>query len=149
MGLPWWLRGQSVCLQCRRSRFDPWVGKIPWRRKWQPSPVFLPVKSHGQRMWVQSLAWENALEKGMATHSSILDWRIPWTEEPCGLQSMGSWKVGHDWAANTHKYINERWCTHQSTFNPVLSPTTKKGASPNNMIFKPISILLCCRGQNI
>ena len=40
MGLPWWLRGQSVCLQCRRPRFDPWVGKIPWRRKWQPTPVF-------------------------------------------------------------------------------------------------------------
>ena len=37
------------CLQCRRCRFDPWVGKIPWRRKWQPTPVFLPGKSHGQR----------------------------------------------------------------------------------------------------
>jgi len=38
---------------------------------------------------VQSLGWEDPLEKGMATHSSILDWRIPWTEEPGGLQSMG------------------------------------------------------------
>ena len=38
-----------VCLQCRRSWFNPWVGKIPWRRKWQPTPVFLPGKSHGQR----------------------------------------------------------------------------------------------------
>ena len=41
--------GKSVCLQCRRSRFDPWVGKVPWRRKRQPTPVFLPGKSHGQR----------------------------------------------------------------------------------------------------
>ena len=40
--------------------------------------------------WVQSLGWEDPLEKGMATHSSILAWRIPWTEEPSGLQSMGS-----------------------------------------------------------
>ena len=40
--------------------------------------------------WVQSLGWEDALEKGMATHSSILVWRIPWTEEPGGLQSMRS-----------------------------------------------------------
>ena len=40
MGLPWWIRGQSVCLQCRRLRFDPWVGKIPWRKKWQPTAVF-------------------------------------------------------------------------------------------------------------
>ena len=38
-----------ICLQCRRSGFNPWVGKIPWRRKWQPTPVFLPGKSHGQR----------------------------------------------------------------------------------------------------
>ena len=41
---------------------------------------------------VGSLGWEDPLEKGMATHSSILDWRIPWTEEPGGLQSMGSQK---------------------------------------------------------
>ena len=46
--------------------------------------------------WVQSLGWENPLEKGMATHSSILAWRIPRTEEPDGLQSMGSQRVGHD-----------------------------------------------------
>ena len=37
------------CLQCRRPRFDPWVKRIPWRRKWQPTPVFLPGKFHGQR----------------------------------------------------------------------------------------------------
>ena len=40
---------QRICLQCRRCRFDPWVGKIPWRRKWQPTPVFLLSQSHGQR----------------------------------------------------------------------------------------------------
>ena len=46
--------------------------------------------------WVRSLGWEDLLEKGMATHSSILAWRIPWTEEPGGLQSTGSQRVGHD-----------------------------------------------------
>ena len=46
--------------------------------------------------WVQSLGWEDPLEKGMATHSSILAWRIPWAEEPGGLQSMGSQRVGHN-----------------------------------------------------
>ena len=40
--------------------------------------------------WVQSLGWEDPLEKGMATHSSVLAWRIPWTEKPGGLQSVGS-----------------------------------------------------------
>ena len=46
--------------------------------------------------WVQSLDQEDPLEKGMTTHSSILAWRIPWTEEPGGLQSMGLQRVRHD-----------------------------------------------------
>ena len=46
--------------------------------------------------WVRSLGWEDPLEKEMATHSSVLAWRIPWTEEPDGLQSMGSQRVEHD-----------------------------------------------------
>ena len=46
--------------------------------------------------WIRSLGWEDPLEKGKATHSSILAWRIPWTEEPGGLQSIGLQKVGHD-----------------------------------------------------
>ena len=48
-----------------------------------------------QETQVQSLSWEDPLEKGMATHSSILAWRIPWTEEPSGLPSMVSQRVGH------------------------------------------------------
>ena len=80
--------GKSVCLQHRRHGFSPWVGKIPWRRKWQPTPVLLPGKSHGWRSlvgynpwgslgaqlvktlpvmwetWVQSLGWEDPVEKG-------------------------------------------------------------------------------------
>ena len=50
--------------------------------------------------WVWSLGWEDPLEKEMATHSSILAWRIPWTEKPGGLQSMGSQRVVHDWATS-------------------------------------------------
>ena len=50
---------------------------------------------------VQSLGWEDPLEKGLATHSSILAWRIPWTEEPGRIQSLGSQRVGHNWATNT------------------------------------------------
>jgi len=54
-----------------------------------------------QETRVQSLAWEDLLEKGMATHSSILAWRIKWTGEPERLQSTGSQRVGHDWETNT------------------------------------------------
>ena len=123
-----------------------------WRRKWQPTPVFLPGESRDRGAWwaavygvaqswtqlkrlssssssihihvsillqkapvaqmvkslpamqdtqVRSLGQENPLEKGMGTHSSILAQRIPWTEEPGGLQSMGSQKVIHDRMTNT------------------------------------------------
>ena len=54
-----------------------------------------------QETWVQSLGQEDPLEKGMATHSSILAWRIPWTEEPRGLQSTGYQRVRHDCATKT------------------------------------------------
>ena len=54
-----------------------------------------------QETWVWSLGWEDPREKEMATHSSIIAWKISWTEEPVELQSMGSQRVGHDWATNT------------------------------------------------
>ena len=56
----------------------------------------LPAMQELQETQVLSLGWEGPLEEGMATHSSILAWRIPWTEEPGGLQSTGSQRVGHD-----------------------------------------------------
>ena len=49
LGLPWWLRWEGIHLHCQRPGFDPWVGKIPWRRAWQPTPEFLPGESQGQR----------------------------------------------------------------------------------------------------
>ena len=51
-GLPWWSNGKESALQYRGCRFNPWVGKVPWRRKWQPTPVFLPGESHGLRSLV-------------------------------------------------------------------------------------------------
>ena len=90
--------------------FDPWVGKIPWKREWQPTQVFLPRNPMDRGAWqapihevvknlpaaqetqVQSLGWEDPLEKEMETHSSVFAWKIPWAEEPGGLQPMGSRK---------------------------------------------------------
>ena len=63
---------------------------LPWWLRWLKNP---PVM---QEAWVQSLGQEDLLEKGMSTHSSIFAWRIPWTEESGGLQSMGSQRVRHD-----------------------------------------------------
>ena len=78
IGLPRWLSGKASscqCRRCKRRRFDPGVGKIPWRRKWQPTPVFLSGKSHGQRSLAQnplamqetcvrSLGWEDSPGEG-------------------------------------------------------------------------------------
>ena len=61
--------------------------------QWVKNP---PVVWKTQEMWVQSLGQEDSLEEGMATHSSILAWRIPWTKEPGGLQSIGSQRVGYN-----------------------------------------------------
>ena len=60
-----------------------------WRR------IHLPIQKT-QETWVMSLGWEDPLEQKMATHFSIPAWRIPWTEEPGGLQSMGSQRVRHN-----------------------------------------------------
>ena len=59
-----------------------------------------------QETHVLSLGWEDLLEKGMATHSSILAWRIPWTEEPGELQSIRLQIVGHDWASDENRARN-------------------------------------------
>ena len=59
-GLLRWLGGKDksfVSCPCRRHRLDPWVRKIFWRRKWRPSPVFLPGEFHGQRIWVGYSPW--------------------------------------------------------------------------------------------
>ena len=71
------------------------------------------------RIWF--LGWGHPLEKGRATHSSILAWRIPWTEEHGGLQSMGLQRVGHDWVTNTFTFQPElllTW-THSFPMTPV------------------------------
>ena len=71
-----------------------------------------------QETWVWFLRWQDPLEKGMATHSSILVWKIPWTEESGRLQSMGLLRVGHNWVNNTFtfhqpsfkwKYFSTKW----------------------------------------
>ena len=77
--------GKKICLQCRTPRFNSWVGKIPREGIGYPlqySWAFLVVQMLKtlpaiRETWVQSLSWEGSLEEGMATHSSILAWRIP------------------------------------------------------------------------
>ena len=55
--IPWWLRGYRICLQCRRLGSDPWWGKIPWRKEWLPTRIFLPKKFYEQRILVSYSPW--------------------------------------------------------------------------------------------
>ena len=65
VGLPWWLSGKESACQCRRRGFKSWVETIPWRKKWQPTPVFLPGEFHGQRSLVGYSLWG---------HTQLRDW---------------------------------------------------------------------------
>ena len=81
-------KGISLSLHQAKLSFS-----FPVNICWTQTVKKLPAT---QETWVQSLGWENPLVKGIATHSSLLAWRIPRTEEPGGLQSMESQRVGHD-----------------------------------------------------
>ena len=70
--LPWWLKQKRVCLQWGRPGFDPWIRKIPWRRKWQPTPVFLPGKSCGQRSQAGYSPWSRRVRHNPATNTLLL-----------------------------------------------------------------------------
>ena len=69
-GFPGGSDGKESACQCRRCGFDPRIGKIPWRRKWQPAPVFLPGKSHGQRSLVGSNTW------GCKQQTYFINWSL-------------------------------------------------------------------------
>ena len=75
IGLPWWPRQWRISLQSRRPGFDPWIGKIPWRREWLSTPVLLPGESHGQRGLVGYCPWghkeSDMAERLMYTHHVI------------------------------------------------------------------------------
>ena len=97
--------------------------------------------------WVRSLGWDDPLEKGMATHSGILAWRIPWTQEPGQLQFMRSQRVGHDWATNI--FFFSLWklniCkSKMHGFGPQVESGTVKDSWPlNNTSLNCMGLLIC------
>ena len=110
LGLPRWL---CDC-QCRRWGFDPWVRQVPWRRKWQPAPVFLP-------------------------------WEIPWTEEPGGLQSMGSQRVRYHWARTRNEWVlltssSKHWTSIILVSHELFQGIHTEGVFPN--AFRRASVML-------
>ena len=132
-----------------------------WRRQWHPTPVLLPGKSHSGGAWqaavhggTKSWTWLSdftftfhfhALQEEMATHSSVLAWRIPGTGEPGGLPSMGSHRVGHDWsdlaaAAAALVLLYHSWGVWLKTSAKLLTFSSKKTIS---FVMSKIEIVRC------
>ena len=94
-GLPRWLSGREFTCQCKRHRrhvFDPWVGKIPWRREWLLTPIFLPGKSHGQRNRVGYGPWggkESAQLKQLISSNSSRELRSQRCRQKQQQQQLG------------------------------------------------------------
>ena len=85
-GLPWWLRQWRTCLQCRRTGFDPWVGTIPWRREWQPTPVFLSGEFQGQRSLADYSPWGHR-------ESDTTEWLTQKRLQKLSIQAKVHWKM--------------------------------------------------------
>ena len=93
VGLPWWLRGWSICPQCGRHGLNPWVGKIPWRRKWQPT---LP---------------------------GTLAWRIPWMGKPVGYSPWDCKELDMTERLHFHFSLSgTRWCSREGEGGPWRYP---------------------------
>ena len=120
LGSPDGLGCKESTHQCRRHRrcgFDPWVGKIPWRRTWQPTPIFLPGEFHGQRSWVGYSSWSHKefdmtklVHAGTHTHQDLegmLGSRGPGRGEGWG----GNWSSHPgDWSSmSLRKSRREGW----------------------------------------
>ena len=101
----WWWTGGLACRSPWGHKESNTTERLNWTEWSHVSLVTQMVKNPSavQKTWVWSLGQEDALEKGMTTHFSILAWKIPWTsEEPGRRQPMGSQRVRHDWMTNTH-----------------------------------------------
>ena len=135
------------------ERISKWIGLY---YTWNGASLVAQILKNfacnvGWETQVKSLGWEDPLEKGSETHSSILAWRIPWTEEPGGLQSMWSQRVSHNWATNTftlkkHQCLFTLFlCQYQEEVMWVHSKKTsicKLETLTRNLISQPLNLEL-------
>ena len=128
--LPRWHSGKESTSQCRRCRFNPWVGKIPWKRKWQPVSVFLPAKSHGQRnlvgyssMGSQRVGHDLVTEQQQSTYLifTMTLWCGKLIIIPCGSQSP--YASMRKWPWNTAVY--KKWNIKMDNMFPLFKKKIK------------------------
>ena len=108
------------CCKCWKSKAgsETWT-KLPHHRSSLVAQVVKNLPAV-QETRIRSLGQKDPLEKGMATHSNILAWRIPWTEEPGGLQSMGLHRVRHNWVSDTHTHAHAHTHARAHTHTSAL-----------------------------
>ena len=116
----------------------------PWASLVVQSVKSLPAMQETQ---VRSLGQEDPLEKWMATHSSILTWKIPWTEEPDGLQSIGSQRVEHNWVTNTNNPYLLGIRSNAEFLEASQGPTLQAGSSKSSTLCLAMLTLLCITCQ--
>ena len=119
LGLPWWLNGKESACQCRRHGFNPWVGKIPWKRKWQPTWVFLPGKSHGQRSLVGYSPWgHKKVRHDLATkHQQTIRLLI----NAISFSRGSSWPRSRTWVSHIAGRFLTIWATREAQLLFYLS----------------------------
>ena len=133
-GLLWWLSGKEPACQCARFGFDPWVGKIPWRRKWQTPSIFLPGESHGQRSLAGYSPW------GLKNWAWLSNWTTTTTimhasshsqkkkiEISFVLQEKVSWFLLYIFLIQLFSFFPScprSLCLHQTFFIWMLPPTS-------------------------
>ena len=105
-GLPWLLRQSNVCLQCGRPGFDPWVGKIPWRRKWQPTPVLWKTP------WTEEPGSYSPWGRKESDTTELLHfWLLIWFIKDQQIECLvGAWPGHYSWSEEKSQEVKPRLC---------------------------------------
>ena len=114
-GVYWWLRWEIICLHVRRPGFDPWVRKIPWSRAWQPTPLFLPGESHGQRSLAGCSPWD---------HNESVTTERPHTHTNAYTHNVHK-ATSVDWKLRHREREKEQSEGAQQELNRVFPPNTE------------------------
>ena len=126
---------ERICLQCRRCRIDLWVGKIPWRRKWQPTPVFLSGESHGQKSLMGYMGLQRVGHDLLTEHIDI----YPFSLEPLSHLPPHPTPLDCNRApdlSSLHHIVNSHWLSNFTYGNVYVSMLLSQFTLPHHHVQK-------------